>query len=306
MLSRIVVVAAILGCLFVAPTAHADGAVTCSDGSAPDIVTRRCQVVVTTDPGSSKAPQPSGDAATPKCYFNGEEIPCKQGDAWWSPGGPCYISPQSDAYLPTDDKWEGNYPKGGIYLCANPFIHFNYTFWALTPPPGPASPADPAMLAQRAVAEMTFRAISIGMVPLEGSQPNGQPYVGLVGMPTWMWVANPTAETAGPQSRTVSAGGISVTATAALQRVVWVMGDGRGAASTVTCGAGTAYQDSYGKQDSPTCGYRYQRQGTYTVSATSYWSVVWTGGGQSGTIPLHFTSTRQVVIGEVQVITTGS
>lgn len=290
--------------------AWADTGVTCPAGQRLDAALARCVVAV--DAPGTPAPA-SGTPSTiteagpaPTCHFNGAEIPCTQGGAWWSPGGPCYISPQSDAYPPTHEKWLGNYPKGGIYLCANPYTHFNYTFWALTPPPGPASPADPAVLAQRAVAEMTFHAITIGMVPLEGNQPNGKPYIGLVGMPTWMWVANPTPDTAGPQTRTVSAGGISVTATATLQRVVWVMGDNRGAASTVTCGAGTPYQDSYGKQDSPTCGYRYQKQGTYTVSATSYWSVAWAGGGASGTIPLHFTSTRPVVIGELQVITTGS
>ena len=189
-----------------------------------------------------------------------------------------------------------------IYLCANPYSRRNYSFWALTQPPGPAAPADPAVLAQRAVAEMTFHAITIGMVPLDGIGPDGKPYIGLVGLPTWMWIANPTAETAGPQTRSVTAGGITVTATAKLQSVVWDMGDNRGSASVVTCGAGTPYQDSYGAKDSPTCGYRYPKQGTYTITATSHWTVGWSGAGQSGTIPLHFTTTRPITIGEVQVI----
>lgn len=289
--------------------AWADVGITCPPGQRWDATLARC-VLVVVSPGAP-APTQNTIATTapavgsaPKCTFNGAEIPCTEGAAWWSPGGPCYITPQSDAYPPTHEKWQGNYPKGAIYLCANPFTHFNYTFWALTPPPGPAAPADPATLAQRAVAEMTFRAITIGMVPDEGIAPDGKPYVGLVGLPTWMWVANPTPETAGPQTRTVSAGGITVTATATLQRVVWDMGENRGEKSVVTCGAGTPYMDSYGGKDSPTCGYRYQTQGTHTVTATSYWTVAWSGAGQSGTIPLHFTSTRQVAIGELQVLRT--
>ena len=78
------------------------------------------------------------------------------------------------------------------------------------------------------------------------------------------------------------------------------MGDG----STVACaGSGTAYQDSFGKESSPTCGYLYTRQGTYTVRATSYWTVQWAGVGQSGTIPMDFTQTTNITMGEAQVLT---
>ena len=77
------------------------------------------------------------------------------------------------------------------------------------------------------------------------------------------------------------------------------MGDG----STVTCtGPGTRYEDRYGKSPSPTCGYRYTKQGEYTVRATSYWEVAWNGIGRSGTIPLTFTSTATITMGEVQVL----
>ena len=58
-------------------------------------------------------------------------------------------------------------------------------------------------------------------------------------------------------------------------------------------------------RSSPDCGYRYSRQGVYTVRATSYWVVRWAGIGQSGTIPLQFTRSAVITVGEAQVLITG-
>ena len=58
----------------------------------------------------------------------------------------------------------------------------------------------------------------------------------------------------------------------------------------------------WGKNSSPTCGYTYTRQGVYTVAATSYWEVAWTGIGQSGTIALNFSRSATITMGEVQVL----
>nr|NLI51657.1 hypothetical protein [Propionibacterium sp.] len=121
-------------------------------------------------------------------------------------------------------------------------------------------------------------------------------------MPVWLWASDPDARSWGPVTRTASAGGETVTATAKVSRVRWLMGDG----GVVVCtGPGTAYEDRFGKADSPTCGYTYPRQGTYTVRAESQWSVSWSGMGRSGTIPVMLTQTARVTIGELQVLTTG-
>jgi len=78
------------------------------------------------------------------------------------------------------------------------------------------------------------------------------------------------------------------------------MGDG----GVVTCTtSGTPFTQGHGGQSSPDCGYTYARQGTYTVRATSYWSVDWTSNtGVSGSIPLQFGQSRIVQIGEIQVV----
>ena len=117
-----------------------------------------------------------------------------------------------------------------------------------------------------------------------------------VGMPAPL---PPTSRTTpcGPITRSASAGGVTVTATAKVNTVVWDMGAGKSATCT---GPGTPYADSYGKQSSPTCGHA--RQGGYTVTATSYWTVDWVGRGQSGTIPLQFSRSTTITMSEVQVI----
>ena len=78
------------------------------------------------------------------------------------------------------------------------------------------------------------------------------------------------------------------------------MGDG----STVVCRKpGTPYADRFGKRSSPDCGHTFTRQGAYTVRATSYWVVTWAGIGQTGTIPLSFTQSTVITMGEAQVLT---
>lgn len=72
----------------------------------------------------------------------------------------------------------------------------------------------------------------------------------------------------------------------------------------LSCGKGKEYNDVYGVTDSPACGHRYQKQGRYTVRATTYWQAAWSGYGQSGVIPFTLYATRYVEIGEIQVLVT--
>ena len=141
---------------------------------------------------------------------------------------------------------------------------------------------------------MGLQAIAIGIVP--ESAPGR---IGIIGLPSWMWAQTPGENTMGPITRSATAGAYSVSATAKVNKVVWNMGNG----DSVTCsGPGTPYADSYGKASSPTCGYTYVRPGAYTVTATSYWIVTWAGIGQTGTIPLNFSRSTAITMGEVQVL----
>ena len=144
-----------------------------------------------------------------------------------------------------------------------------------------------------AVESMNLSAITIGIVPEVGPDS-----LGLVGMPVWMWVEQPSESTWGPITRTASTGPWSVTATGHVVDVTWEMGDG----AIVHCEEGVPYQDVFGKQSSPSCGHTYTQQGEYTVSATSHWVITWIGLGQSGTIRLDLTQQVPIAVGEVQVL----
>jgi len=264
-----------------------------------------CQIVVErpAEPGGAKPGRGGGESGggAPKACLDayGDEIACRDGESWWSNAWFCYVKPLEPQPPKSDPRW-GGHTDGAVYECYDPLvargggIAITYR-WAASPPAGPAAPPDPRVLAQSAIAQMRLRAVDIGIVPEPVA---GR--VGIIGMPTWMWVQDPGPSTLGPITRSASAGGFSVTATAKAERIVWQMGDGE----TVVCrGAGTPYADSSGRRPSPDCGHTYTRQGAYTVRAISYWTVQWSGMGLSGTIPLDFTQTTTITMGEAQVLT---
>ena len=223
-------------------------------------------------------------------------ITCTFQGGWWIDKLQCYVKALDPQPPKSDPRWENN-SDGAVYMCVALGADATYLtrfFWALNQPPE-IPYVDPSVLAQQAVAALQLRPIRMGMVPED--KPG---YVGLVGMPVWMWVDTPDMHTYGPATNTASDGSVTVTINAKVAKTLWEMGDGK---SVVCATAGTAYQDSDGKKMSPDCGYSYSKQGTYTIRATTTWDIAWTANtGQSGTIPLTLTATRTVVIGEVQVI----
>jgi hypothetical protein len=311
---------ALLAALALVPlvAAHADsGGVTCPP-NAPD-----CTISAGGggssgggDGGSSGEGGSGGSSGDRTCVMHivigqpaTKEIPCYRDDVgWWDAEDGCYwkaLDPQPKADDPfltgsnAPPDWKpGN---GVIYNVICPGIGNElmggYT-WSKNPPPGYGGGPDPAVLAQRAVALMGLRGADIGIAPKPGS-------TGLVGLPVWLW-DKPSATTWGPISKSVSAGGVTVTAKAHVTQIVWSLGDG----SSVTCtSAGTPYAASYGKRPSPDCGHVYQKtsagqsDGTYPIQAVSTWSVAWTATtGQAGTITTTRTSNGQVAIGQLQVL----
>lgn len=220
----------------------------------------------------------------------------------WSNSLQCYIARTTPQPPGTDSVWAGNYPTGAIYDCmdtiSGPFSK-GAQLWLPSPPTNALSPEQAA---ETVVRRMDLRAADIGIVPED--KPGS---IGAVGAPVYMWTT-PGPVTFGPQTLTGSAGGVTITATAKVDRIVWTMGDG----NAVTCRTpGTVYEDRYGFAMSPDCGYRYTRTSAgrpgnaYRVTATSYWLVNWTGpAGSSGQIPLTLTSSTSIVVGELQALVT--
>jgi hypothetical protein len=274
----------------VTPFAKADGPVYCPPNGGP------CTVVVGT-PGSPG----DGDNG------GGSTLPCDPDMGCLWPDDICYhkrAEPQPDA---TDPIWAGHIdptgkPEGVVYVAACPWGNgrLGVPGWRFTLVWVAVEPAtvNPAVLAAQAINQLGIRGPAIGIAP----DPAGS---GLVGLPVWLW-AGVTPQTWGPVSATASVPGLSVTATAQAQRIVWDMGDGH----SVRCdNPGTPYQASYGNTNSPSCGYRYtqtshsQPGGHFTVTATTTWQVNWAGGGQSGSLTVTRASTTTVEINELQVVT---
>ncbi|QTE28574.1 hypothetical protein [Pengzhenrongella sicca] len=207
---------------------------------------------------------------------------------------------------PDDPAWNGHTPAegGAVYGCYQPLpVDIDVYLWLAAPPPASGAGPSPRQVADLAVDSMDLHAISMGIVPEPG--PGS---MGIVGMPVWMWAANPGPSTVGPVTASASAGGITVTATASIDAITWDMGDG----NTVVCAsAGTPYEASYGRAQSPDCGHVYttsswgQPGDAFTVTATSDWVITWNGAGQTGTIRLTgLTESVQIAVGEVQVLVT--
>jgi hypothetical protein len=271
-----------------------------------------CLAWSNTDPpsdGGGNGGGAHGGGAPAECVWGDTVIPCTRSDTAgvWSAGQSCYLAALSPQPAPEHPAWSGNYPDGAIYGCYNPYIPIGtryMEFWLADPPPGVV--IDPAVLAEQAVARMQLTAINPQIAPRPLSDDADS--MGLVGLPVWLWT-DPTPTTWGPNSASASAGGTTVTATAHVERVEWSMGDG----TVVTCtSTGTPYDPSYGvERMSPDCGHRYeitsggQAGQVFTITATSYWVANWSGGGQSGTIEVDFSTSEQVRIGEMQVLRTG-
>ena len=155
----------------------------------------------------------------------------------------------------------------------------------------------PAVVAQLAVKKLVLPAPGWEMSP-------GAQVPQLVGVPVWLWLANGW----GAVSATAAVPGVSVTATASPQEVVWDFG----AAGMVTCaGPGTPFR--VGVDDpaagSPDCGVVFARSsaaqadGRFPVSVTVRWQVGWVGAGQQGAAAgLASRATSSVVVVESQAL----
>ena len=261
-----------------------------------DPITGVCLISLEAPPGGGAGSGENRAAPDPVNVGGGE------GDA--SPN-PCTYKVADPQPGPFDPVYAGQIRESGtvwLMVCPPP-TGFARDWVALVflpngtePPPGP--PVDPQVLAEQAIGLMVMHAPEIRMAPPQGSTD------GLVGLPVWMWTER-GEHTTGPTSESASAGGVTVTAVGEVSRIVWDMGDG----SRVTCGAGTPYPAG-SDGESPDCGYTYATAsanhvpggGPWPITATSTWTITWSGGGQSGTEVLELSSTTELTVGELHVL----
>lgn len=260
-------------------------------------ITGQCVIVV--DPGDQVTPiihdggpasggGPSAPRTCTSSYLEGRPVECETSLGTWSQSRQCYVMTAAPQPPATDPVWAGR-TEGAVYTCTGADRVGDipvYNFWSLDPP----ADVDPLALAEAAVASMQLRAVDIATNPTDTS---------VVNLETWLWVDEPDGRTVGPLTRSASAGGVTVTATASMQRIVWDTGDGE---QVVCDGPGIEWS-----ADAPAsaCTHTYARasvSGAYTLAATSYWTVAWEGGGATGTIEFDLTSEAQLDVAEVQAL----
>lgn len=252
-----------------------------------------CVLRVTSADSGSGLSQGGGASGARVCTTaSGSVVPCNSGSGVWSNANSCYMQLVVPPPPFSDPEWGGQ-QEGQIYRCTPIAGGLSYQVWV---PPGVAPVVvDPRAIAEQLLAEMPLEPIEIGIVPEPGPDS-----MGLVGLPTWMWVSDPGPSTWGPQTRSLTVGGVTVTLQAKVHAIRWVMGDG----AVVTCSTpGTPYEDRFGSSDSPTCGHRYTKQGTYAVEASTQWAAEWFAStGESGDFAWEMGSTTTINVGEAQAL----
>ena len=142
-------------------------------------------------------------------------------------------------------------------------------FWVTGAVPAPGSvQVAPVVVAEQAAKQLALASPAIEMAPPDGSAQ-------LVGLASWLWI-DPDQWRA--VSASATAGPVTTTASAVPTKVVFDMGDG----ASVTCdGPGTPYSPA-GPDATTDCSYVWPAPGSFTVTATVYWSVTWTATGAPG------------------------
>ncbi|MDI9628669.1 MAG: hypothetical protein QM286_09030 [Acidobacteriota bacterium] len=162
------------------------------------------------------------------------------------------------------------------------------------PAPDGAIAVDPAVLAAQAVARLSVPQPSIVVSPHPSDNQWG---VSAVGLPLWVWSADP-----GPVTSTVTEQGISIAMQASRGSVRFDWGD---ATSSVCNQMRPRPANMDPLTPSPDCGHTYQRRGDYTITATADWVVSWQALGQSGTLPLTSGATTSIPVREFQSLVVG-
>lgn len=155
---------------------------------------------------------------------------------------------------------------------------------------------DPAALAERALSYTPLRAPAIGLNPASDQ---------VVNVATWLWV-DPGAWST--QSATASVPGLSVTATATPQRVLWDLGNGE---RVVCAGPGTPYdRDKPESAQRTECSYTYRRSSPgqpddrFVITATVEWHVTWAASsGEAGDLgTVRRSASTPVRVAEAQAL----
>ena len=169
----------------------------------------------------------------------------------------------------------------------------------------PSKPGKPAAVAPAPDPELLARRAVLGLnlpqpTPIVEPSPNLNKWHTLaIGQPLWLR----TRDNATAMTRTMTVEGYPVRLTATRRPISFAMGDGH----TVTCTRTTPWNPHVDPDaDSPTCGYRYatlpKGSHSYTVTATTPWTITWSVLGKSGTTTLTKSDATTIPIHEILTV----
>ena len=157
--------------------------------------------------------------------------------------------------------------------------------------PAPNPPPNPYLLGAEAVTRLTIPAPA----PLIGPDPSINKWnMAVVNLNYWLHVEGPTT-----LSSSVTLQGHTVSLSATRRNVQFSMGDG----TVKTCTNTTPWvKGTPPTVKSPTCGHLYTKKSKpyyYRLRALATWDVTWSVLGQSGTIAVTTSDSRQLLVGEL-------
>jgi hypothetical protein len=272
----VVAVPAAVGCV----TASGES-VPCGDGNGGAWSGQCYERVVATGPGQSiQAPYTGRVDTNPLSSGDEVQVPAPGYDRW-------------DEFKPADAT------SGAVVECASLNGAVRY-LWRQSADP-PPSTAD-LTAAVDLLIEGRIQAPEIGLFPgrIDGDDSGNDD--GLVGWPTWFWAENPGEGVASPLVLSTTVQGYTLRATVSLDRMVYDTGD---QGQTVTCRLGsnpTSWERRQPADPPPACGWVYTERGDYILTATTTVTVVWSGAGRSGTIPVTVERSGRYHISEIQVV----
>lgn len=315
-----IVLASVLTSVVLAPAGLADPPPIGTGVSCPDL---HCGVGAV-DPGAAGTPGAAGPgvAAGADTGQSGNTGASNSGGGGGSvvSAPACSEQPMSPQPAAGSIWWRGNSPADGLIVqwvctggltaatctyCTDLTPHFAANGAAAAGGAAPPPPPTPEQLAQQAYQLLSMPDPSMNLGP--------DPQRVAVRYWLYLWVDDP-----GVVSATVTAGAVSVTATAKMTSVIWTMGEPVSAdnlgsrAAPITCqGLGTnpgPAVDTTAQPAAGTCAYMFQVRstpertggsGTWPVTATANWTITWAANtGQSGTLAAPpRVSTTQVSVG---------
>lgn len=244
-------------------------------------------VIVARDPGSSGRPARRSKVSSgpTRCIGLGVTVPCAFQGHSWNHTHQCYDLGGDSSGRWCMDATSLFFPYGGP------------RFRRIPPAQADVELPDPGQMARTAVEHMNLQPVSIATSPGTVEQDPGA--LSYVGWNMWLWNSSSDPASVGPITESVSAGGYTVTATAKVDHVVWEMGDG----GSVSCATATAWEPRFRNNErSPDCGYVYQQDGEYVISATTHWVVQWQAPGAQGSLTVEVSESAHLLVAEAHML----